>query len=84
MQYQQSNRELWAAFFAILLITLFYLFVMSQIGGIPAASGFFGHGIGIIGFILMLMTEILYSWRKRSRSARWGKMSAWLRFHIFT
>jgi len=38
----------------------------------------------IIGFILMLMTEILYSWRKRSRSARWGKMSNWLRFHIFT
>jgi len=79
-----SNKELWAAFFAILLITLVYLFAMSQIGGVPAASGLFGHGIGIVGFILMLMTEILYSWRKRSRSARWGKMSSWLRFHIFT
>jgi hypothetical protein len=32
----------------------------------------------------MLMTEILYSLRKRSRSARWGKMSSWLQFHIFT
>jgi hypothetical protein len=32
----------------------------------------------------MLLTETLYSWRKRSRSARWGKMSSWLRFHIFT
>jgi len=73
-----SNKELWAAFFAILLITLVYLFAMSQIGGIPAASGLFGHGIGIVGFILMLMTEILYSWRKRSSSARWGKMSSWL------
>ena len=32
----------------------------------------------------MLMTETLYSLRKRSRSARWGRMSSWLRFHIFT
>ena len=79
-----SNKELWAAFFAILFISVVYLFAMSQIGGIPAASGVFGHGIGILGFVLMLMTEILYSWRKRSRSARWGKMSNWLRFHIFT
>ncbi len=81
---QQTNRELWAAFFAIIIITLVYLFVMSQLGGIPAASGLFGHGLGIIGFIMMLMTEILYSWRKRSRSAKWGRMSSWLRFHIFT
>jgi hypothetical protein len=84
MRYQQSNRELWASFFAVLMITLVYLYAMSQVGGVPAASGLFGHGIGILGFILMLMTEILYSWRKRSRSARWGKMSTWLRFHIFT
>jgi hypothetical protein len=81
---QPSNKELWAAFIVILLISIVYLFAMSQIGGIPSASGVFGHGIGILGFILMLMTEILYSWRKRSRSARWGKMSNWLRFHIFT
>jgi len=81
---QHSNKELWAAFFSVLLISVVYLFAMSQLGGIPAASGIFGHGIGILGFILMLMTEILYSWRKRSRSARWGKMSNWLRFHIFT
>ena len=79
-----NNRELWAAFIAILLITLVYLFVISQIGEVPAASGLFGHGLGVLGFLLMLMTETLYSWRKRSRSARWGKMSNWLRFHIFT
>jgi len=69
---QHSNKELWAAFFTILFVSLIYLFAMSHVGGIPEASGLFGHGIGIIGFILMLMTEILYSWRKRSRSARWG------------
>lgn len=79
-----SNRELWGAFITIILITLVYLLVVSQLGEIPAASGLFGHGLGVLGFLLMLMTETLYSWRKRSRSARWGKMSNWLRFHIFT
>lgn len=81
---RQGNRELWAAFIAIIMITMVYVFMMSQLGGIPSASGLFGHGLGILGFILMLMTEIVYSWRKRSRSARWGRMSSWLRFHIFT
>ena len=32
----------------------------------------------------MLMTETLYTLRKRSRSARWGKVSTWLQFHIVT
>ena len=32
----------------------------------------------------MLMTETLYSMRKRARYARWGRMSTWLQFHIFT
>jgi hypothetical protein len=38
----------------------------------------------VIGFVLMLMTEVLYSLRKRSRHAGWGRMSRWLQFHIFT
>jgi hypothetical protein len=80
----RSNRELWLAFTAILLITIFYLFVVITLGGIPAASEFFGHSLGILGFVLMLMTETLYSVRKRSRSARWGRMASWLEFHIFT
>lgn len=80
----RPNRELWLAFIAIILITLMYLFVTSQLNQIPPASDLFGHSIGIVGFILMLMTESLYSLRKRSRAARWGKMSDWLEFHIFT
>ena len=51
---------------------------------IPAASSLFGHLIGIIGFSFMLMAETLYSFRKRSRKARWGSMQSWLQFHIFT
>jgi hypothetical protein len=81
---REGNRELWWAFFAILLITLVYLFVITLTGEIPAAQGLFGHSIGIIGFILMLMTETLYSIRKRRRAAGWGRMSNWLQFHIFT
>ncbi|OGO12530.1 MAG: hypothetical protein A2Y53_08880 [Chloroflexi bacterium RBG_16_47_49] len=81
---QQSNRELWLSFIAIISISLIYLFVVITFGAIPGASDLFGHGIGIIGFILMLMTETLYTLRKRSRSARWGRMSNWLQFHIFT
>jgi hypothetical protein len=33
---------------------------------------------------MMLMTETLYSMRKRIRAARWGSMADWLDFHIFT
>jgi len=80
----QSNRELWASFIAVVLITLSYLFVVITLGSVPAASEFFGHSLGIAGFLLMLFTETLYTLRKRSRSARWGRMSSWLQFHIFT
>ena len=79
-----SSRELWVAFTAILAITVVYLFAVLLLGGIPAASDFFGHALGVTGFLLMLMTEILYTLRKRSRSARWGRVSSWLQFHIIT
>lgn len=82
MEYR--NRELWAAFAAILLITLTYFVSTVWLGEVPHSSDWIGHGIGILGFLLMVMTETLYSWRKRSRNARWGRMSGWLNFHIFT
>ncbi len=80
----RGGRELWLAFFAAIIITGIYGAVVFFTRQIPPAQELFGHGIGIIGFILMLMTETLYSLRKRSRSARWGRMSNWLQFHIFT
>lgn len=78
------GKELWYATFACLVVTAVYGGVVLWTQAIPAASGFFGHTLGILGFILMLMTETLYSLRKRSRSARWGRMKDWLEFHIFT
>jgi hypothetical protein len=76
--------ELWLAFVAAILITGLYALVVVFTREIPAASDLFGHGLGIFGFLLMLMTEILYSLRKRMRTVRFGRMSLWLQFHIFT
>jgi hypothetical protein len=80
----RSNHELWMALLAILLISMLYFMVSMLWQSVPAASGFFGHMIGVVGFLLMLATETLYSLRKRSRHARWGRMASWLDFHIFT
>ena len=80
----RRNAELWAAFTAILIITLVYLFMVIRLGAVPPARELYGHSMGIAGFVLMLVTEVLYSVRKRSRRARWGRMSQWLNFHIFT
>jgi hypothetical protein len=80
----RGGRELAAALTAIVLVTLIYAGVVVWQGSIPAATQFFGHSLGVLGLLLMLMTEALYSLRKRSRSARWGRMAGWLEFHIFT
>lgn len=79
----RGNRELWLAFLFCVLITGLYGVATFWTQEIPPASELFGHAIGILGFILMLLTETLYSLRKRSKSAAWGRMSTWLQFHIF-
>lgn len=76
--------ELWLALLVAILITGLYSLALIFTREIPPAGDLFGHGLGIFGFLLMLMTETLYSIRKRMRGARWGRMSSWLQFHIFT
>jgi hypothetical protein len=71
----RGNMELWAAFIVMVLITALYGVVIFFTRNIPPAGELFGHGLGIVGFLLMLMTETLYSLRKRSRGIRWGRMS---------
>ncbi len=80
---RNSNSELWYALLAIVLITLVYTLTVIM-GVAPASSGLLGHLLGVVGFVLMLMTETLYALRKRSERARWGSMASWLKFHIFT
>ncbi len=46
-------------------------------------SGLWGHGLGIIGSILMLM-NFFYSWRKRYEfKEKFGSLKFWLYFHMF-
>jgi len=46
-------------------------------------AGRIGHGLGILGSV-MIITLLLYSLRKRIRfMRRWGDLSVWLRYHIF-
>ena len=80
----RNNLELWTALLFAAFVTVLYALVVYLMRAIPPASELFGHSLGILGFLLMLMTETLYSLRKRSRTVRWGKMSVWLQFHIFT
>ncbi|MGE5464997.1 MAG: hypothetical protein ACM3PS_16655 [Syntrophothermus sp.] len=79
----RGYKELWLAFLAMLLISGLYVAVVFATRAIPPAYELFGHAIGILGFLLMLMTETLYSLRKRSRRVKWGRMSTWLQSHIF-
>ncbi len=80
----QKSRELIFSLVAIVFITILYLFMVALNRASPAASSFYGHSMGILGFTLMLMTETLYPLRKRMRGAGWGRMASWLEFHIFT
>ena len=48
----RGNRELWLAFLAMLLITGMYGLVLVATREIPPAGELFGHGIGIVGFIV--------------------------------
>ncbi len=80
----RRHQELWYALVAIAATTGLYVLAYQQAGKFPSASGLVGHGIGIAGFVLMVMTATLYSIRKLATEARWGGMERWLRFHMVT
>jgi len=47
-------------------------------------SGFWGHGLGIIGSFLMIFGMLMYISRKRIKAmSRWGSLKNWLEIHIF-
>jgi hypothetical protein len=81
---RRQGLEIRLALATIVLLAAVYIGVVSRLESPSAAGGLLGHGLGIAGFLLMLMTETLYSLRKRSRQARWGRLATWLQFHIFT
>lgn len=72
--------ELIVSLAAIVVITIIY-WLLSR-SGAPRPGGLIGHSLGIVGFLLMLAAEILYSIRKRSRRQIPGRSATWLRVHI--
>ncbi len=47
-------------------------------------AGTIGHGLGIVGSLMMIAGVAMYSSRKRVKAMRqWGKLKYWLEFHIF-
>lgn len=60
------------------------LYALAAQHGAPPPGSFLGHLLGVIGFLLMLATETLYTLRKRWRRFNVGAMSTWLQFHVFT
>lgn len=79
---RKRYRELIYAIVGIVVITAVYLGVYVLAGELPAASSFVGHWTGVIGFVVMLLAETVYSIRKQARNAKWGRMVGWLRAHI--
>ncbi len=61
------------------------MYVIYELLAEPGGGQPFGHWLGIVGTVLMVLTEILYSVRKRTAWLRWaGPVRYWLSFHIFT
>lgn len=83
MNLRQTTGELEYSIFVIIIfigVYIAYEMLAEPSGGHP-----FGHWLGIVGALLMVMTETLYSLRKRTRLFnRAGPVRAWLSFHIFT
>ena len=78
----EENLELRLSFFVVLLLAAVY--IVYELLAIPAGGHPFGHSLGVLGATLMVMTEVLYSARKRLPFFNAGRMRNWLAFHIFT
>jgi len=78
----QSSRELEWSFIGVLIIAVGY--ILYEALGTPGGGDPIGHMMGIVGMTMMLMTETLYTFRKRVRFFHVGRLRAWLSFHIFT
>ena len=75
--------ELEYSFFTVIILTGVY--IAYELLAEPRGGHPFGHILGIVGATMMVMTETLYSIRKRTNWLnRMGPVRNWLSFHIFT
>ena len=72
--------ELRISLLAVTVVTVLYLLIAQL--GVPGPSSPLGYGLGIVGFVLMLGAEVLYTWRKTQKGSAMGKMRTWLQMHI--
>jgi hypothetical protein len=78
----QRDFELKLSFTVVLFLAAVYVVYDSLAK--PSGGHPFGHTLGILGAGMMVMTEVLYSARKRWHIFRFGQVRHWLSFHIFT
>lgn len=78
----EGNVELKLSLIVVLFLAAVY--VVYEAVTIPSGGHPFGHALGIFGAVLMVMTETLYSARKRLSFFTVGRTRHWLSFHIFT
>ena len=62
------------------LITVLYLFF--SLTGVPGSSSLLGYTFGVVGFILMLGAQVLYTWSKQQKGSGRGRLRTWLQMHI--
>lgn len=58
------------------------LYLVAARTGIPAPAGLIGHGLGIAGFLLMIVAETAYTWRKNPGRNGPGPLRVWLQVHV--
>lgn len=58
------------------------LYLLASRGGLPAPAGLVGHGLGILGGLLMLVAQTAYTWRKRPERSGPGPTRLWLQIHV--
>lgn len=80
--FRWAPAELALSLLAVAALTGLY-WVVSR-GRISGPGSVIGLTAGIIGFVLMLSTQTLYTIRKRWRGFHLGQMRTWLQAHVFT
>jgi hypothetical protein len=78
----RDNFEITLSFVVVVFLGVVY--VVYALVSVPSGGHPFGHFLGILGSVLMVVTELAYSARKRSALFRFGQVRHWLSFHIFT
>jgi hypothetical protein len=77
-----TDAELLGSF--IVVVFLGGVYIAYELLSKPYGGDPFGHWLGVLGTLLMVATELVYSARKRWPRFKWGAVRHWLSLHIFT